>query len=102
MTNDEKKQYVTRPHPSRAVDVEELVEKIRLKYMLGQHDCQNVTIARVALTYALNQGYLTQKPEGMVLVPREPTEDMLNAGEKELPYTNDVYQAMIAQHLTED
>ena len=35
-------------------------------------------------------------PEGYALVPKEPTEEMLVAGEKEVPFVYDMYTAMIA------
>jgi hypothetical protein len=55
------------------------------------------TKASEAIRTILANGYA---PEGMVLVPEEPTEAMVNAGwiDKEDVNPDDIYRAMLAAH----
>lgn len=92
------------PPSDDAVDVETLKKKI-LNLKTYNDDEGRLVIAIIKI---IDNIYLTQKPDdGMVLVPREPTDAMIDEAtmrDRQSPFRmyEDIYKAMIAQHLKED
>ncbi len=110
-------QYLqTKPHPSRADAVDVGIPSLHSKIDM---DCEDeygreITIEEsiaigTAMKLLSKQGYLTQKPDdGMVLVPREPTDAMIFDGEELMEKmieenkecsASDVYKAMIREFV---
>ncbi len=70
---------------------EDLVERVRLKFTSGN----SIRVERAIITHDEMMALLDCIPEGMALVPIEPTEAMLIAGGHNEPFLDDIYKAMI-------